>query len=777
MRKRLVLIPMLLFTINVVLANPTAFHTEKTIFEYLPNTTLILNWSKGWVNVSVNNPNDTLQYVRVNLTGTDNTNLVSNTTYDSVVSGEETLFHNTSTSELSYYYNITNPAITDNITLGLHWRNIAGGIDLNTTENTLEFNITLNSSINVNTTLYFNTNLDCNGTNDCLNITSLNEGLINDSDSDGFNDAFKTNVSLTKGVELNISFTAKITPDINFDQSLLYVDIGSSDSIRVSLNNTISISGLNLSDLFSRGPIKQGVDMTFSGNDSQARCFIENLGVNTTYVVHSWDLINFTDSVVLASGSPELVINPGQRYNTPYHGVQGSEKLYYSCAFDWEVIWGSNITQSISESRINGPVLYELDTWAGKEVLLVFDNATGRSLHINDTARHLGHSILGVNQTLINSVIPHLSDSSFNTSWNVSDVTVTYKNSTGYYDLTPYASITIINATNFTDGLVSVYFSNISSILGHSLMQNEDLILGFDILAPPSNLSDTYTFTGNATMWTDSGTPDTEVFQAVSVGVTLEMWQFPEVFNSSETVEVIVRVEGNSTPNIIVYQNGTKILEQPMNYMGLNPDQKGYFYFQSDIHAATKEFLPIGDYYYNTTIGPFTNDSNISWIVNDLWSFAVPERVMELPEFRKSFLYDSVLDWEDNFTHSPLMQYQMPNPSWDNLTTFAFIKYNDSDWNYTFPINNQTPFSNITLLYDMPDYEEELGRYIITLHVNDTKHFILRHVLDVKLSSKVNATNEIDDVTHKRRNDLWGAPRVHTNRIDKLTWIRRNVPI
>ncbi|MCK4714308.1 MAG: hypothetical protein KAT35_01945, partial [Candidatus Aenigmarchaeota archaeon] len=179
-------------------------------------------------------------------------------------------------------------------------------------------------------------------------------------------------------------------------------------------------------------------------------------------------------------------------------------------SWDWEVVWGSSYYSSTSQATIVLPVVYEIDAWVDKSVVMGYNTESGTGLSVQDLVRHIGYSGLSVGSVSINSVIPHQSAEGANNSWAPSNVRVFYINASGQIEITPQVSITTQASTTLNDGFVNVNINDVTALLGHALQQNEDIGLEYDVVGGSHASTQTYQFCQTSTLVTLSGTPVTK---------------------------------------------------------------------------------------------------------------------------------------------------------------------------------------------------------------------------------------------------------------------------
>jgi hypothetical protein len=479
----------------------------------------------GYMEVEVPNTQDVLQYLVLKLSGTANTNLQSTSAYRGVAAspspGDRTrLYVNTTAGGSSISYGITNPGILPVIYLKLDYSNDAGGRDIHSGgDNQFSFNLTINSSQDlggVSVTLRFARNTL--GINDSVNIYGVTTTSGNsdswDSDYDGFFDMVSWTGDLSAGVDVFVSFKGEITPGVNFDENIMYVDLDQGTTSQGTYSSSGTFSGISFIDRFSRGPVREGVEMLTMGTWA-VRGFIRNMATGLDYRIHGWNLSQIGQvSPVLTSTGEVYPFGPGETEYTDWYdtGVSGmQDKLgYYAVSWDWEVDWGVSQYSGNSQSTITLPVLYEIDIWVDKSVVLNYNTQSGTGLSVQDLARHMGYSGLSVNSLDISSVLPHQSSGGATNIWVPSGIKVLYINASGQRDITSQVGIAAQAATESSDGSVNVSIPDVGAVLGRGLRQNEDIRLEYTVSGNSHSGTQTYQFCQGSTLVTASGTPVTD---------------------------------------------------------------------------------------------------------------------------------------------------------------------------------------------------------------------------------------------------------------------------
>ena len=340
---------------------PVAYQTEQVYAHYHTNGTLdsSQNYSEcsdnsnpcrfGFIEVALPNQNDTLQTIKVNLTGTTGTNLDDEQAYRATASSSSALwartnlYFNTSGSggwnDPSYYYKITNTNLAPAIQLSLGYSNAQGGYDIYDDDNigsglsvnTMNYilNITNPSTTktlnNVEVILQFDLDTGVGSTRDILNITSVTNSsgttTLSDTGGDGDNDKLSWTGTLGTNATVQVNFTATIEDTVNFDAgdtgiNLINLDSNLSDKGATSAyTEDSSLSTLTIDYKYSRGPIRQGIDMAEAsgGGSWNIRGFVRVLAKN--------------DSEVGSGTALNYNITEWAIYNASAYNISASDRL------------------------------------------------------------------------------------------------------------------------------------------------------------------------------------------------------------------------------------------------------------------------------------------------------------------------------------------------------------------------------------------------------------------------------------------------------------------
>jgi hypothetical protein len=508
----------LIFLAGPVKAAPRSYISEEVLAGYFYNGTPSSAVTRnGYVQVDVGNAQDVLQYIRLNLTSTQGTNLQSITAFRNVAAspnlpGDRTMiFVSTTNSSQDLSYQITNTSLTPVISMRMDYGNQRGGKEILPGKNTFSFNVTLNSDRQLSgASMVIQARRNTLGFNDSVDFTSAfaASGTVSllDTDSDGFYDRVFWTGDLPAG-DLTVYFMGNVTPGVNLDEALMNVNLDEGLSYCTHARYE-TFTGTAFESRFSRGPVREGIEMIQLGGSWAARGFMKNIASNLTYVLRGWDFYQIGDPVPVLSSSEQSYMQAGETKTTEWYNTGLTEKqAYFSTAFNWQIAWDPAAYSGISRSSMAMPVLYEMDSWADGTAVLESNGVGGRSVKINVTARHLGYSGVAVNSFRVNSTLPRLSSSGEGKTWTPSQVRVYYSNGTGTYDITSSAT-TQMQDSSAGDGFVYAEVGNMLSVLGHYMQQNDDVIVSYAVSSPASSSNQNYTFSTSVTLVTLSGTPD-----------------------------------------------------------------------------------------------------------------------------------------------------------------------------------------------------------------------------------------------------------------------------
>jgi hypothetical protein len=504
---------------------PTTYIRERSeAFYYTNGSPVNAPAGTGYIEVDSGSTQDVLLYVRAELSGTENTSLVSNVAYRNAAGsrtvGETTrLYVNTTDSASDLQYRI-NQSVLKIIRLKMDYRNLDGGRDLHANgSNIMEFNVTMSSNATLGPTrLVFQAARNTYGVNDAMNIFYSEPAAdpFIDTDSDGFYDRLEWLVSISQDVNYTIRFLCNMTPDVNFGTNYMYIDPDSINGVNATFATSQLMSGLTAPNMFSRGPVRQGMEMVNRSGRWFVRGFIMNTANDLSYALINWSLYDITtpggkdrsDSVL--ANTESISMPPGDVQYTGFWNTSGSkQEVYYSAAFEWHVQWGDVGFFQESRSSMDLPYIYAIDVWPDKAAAINSSSGGLVSVRITDRATHMGHSSMGAERAEIRSFIPYQDvNGSFTNSWFPSNITVYYTNNSGEYNITQGAQITAMGSGP-GNGYVLVEFSNLSSVLGRPMGQNEEIKVSYSLTGSMDAYARTYRFSVDTTLYTESGTPVT----------------------------------------------------------------------------------------------------------------------------------------------------------------------------------------------------------------------------------------------------------------------------
>lgn len=609
----------------VYAASPNLTITEIYRQDYLRNgTSTGTNVNQGYVAIRMVNVADVLQYARLNVssTGLSRTNIANRTDtdgrtwnfYGGAVSDNASLYHNASGSDSSTYtINADGPRL--NISMAV--RNYAGGSDVYNDDNIFDnnyesnlnqswnnLNITINitnpsgwKSLNaVNVTITFNQNTG--GSYDVVNVTGVTifngttlisfrgnqtEAVRNASggmDSELVNWTGDIvaygNITITINATTmtNRNFLDFVTSNNLNDAAGTTGVVGVFNSSAVSgLDNTKLLTGMNVTVKFSRGPVRQGIDMALTNPSNgssptwRIRGFFKNAasenGGGLDYLMSAWKLYQ-----VLANGTPVGTANSssttpgwgtiaaGTTKYTDWFDTQSAVKPYFASYFDWNVSWaGSEGYVAEVRGRLDMGSLYVIDVSNAKAIDGVMLPSSGtdmglpeQSIKIRDSITYLGdNNARGINFSIYSVYPPKSVNGTVVVFYaNCSSAAVTVNGTA----ITSNVTITCVNNTASAEGYVKAVIKDLNQSLFNSyLMTNNVVNISYDLVFNESLQGGLiFNMTGNATVWSQSGTPIMENLPLTNITVStkrLSAYKELKINNPAQpnTVNATIRVD------------------------------------------------------------------------------------------------------------------------------------------------------------------------------------------------------------------------------------------
>jgi hypothetical protein len=550
----------------------------------------------GQFKIAVPNDDDVLQYIRVDLdSGYDAwTNIQNNTGayHDVAVSstnppnwGWQLLYVNTTNNDADTGYVMNDSDQAPTINLSVYYSNERGGYHLYDEANiddpdnniTMVFSLTNPSASRdlVGITAYIYLTRDTGpGTEDVdiIDIKSVQSGSANryDSEPDGEYDRITwSGVNVPAGSTVNMTAVLNITSGYHINSDSVDLDSGApgpnaGEGLNATYSNTSYLfSDVTVSDKFTRGPIRQGVDLSSNAGTWFARGFIRNMGDadsghNLTYNVTEWRLYeinpstgapyssaNQTGEFNKTAGASEIGPDDGRIYtnndsrssNTTLYNTSSGTKPYIAIYFYWEVIWNSTddeVNLSCINTTLDLPTLYLLDLVGVKSASgTISPNVGNENITINDTITNVGHNntVPGFVQVL--SYVPSNTTGASpewrGSGWDIQDDVEIYLNNTYRLKNDTNCVLEITQPTESADGLVniSVYdlpnceFWGTSNKVGHTFDEGDNLNISFRVTSDVEmTTGDVYDFWGIGQLTSISDTMDREYFNNQSVTVS-----------------------------------------------------------------------------------------------------------------------------------------------------------------------------------------------------------------------------------------------------------------
>lgn len=537
--------------------------------------------SVGYVDVYVPNTDDVLQYVRLNVSSSATTRTDirnwngSLTAYRDYAMSNPTLttatrmyLNTTAGNQQQTYIPVYDYAPSLNISMSV--TNVRGGDDLYSEKdilgniNILQFNFTIfNPSSTkdlVGTNITYNITFDPDTPASNSSVTILSSTVSATSGAvwtrtrgPYSNDAIEWQGTLAAGAQVDIIFNASTLGGDNYNGNFVDLNAGTYGANAIYLNNTHVITELTFTGAFTRGPIREGIDLK-EATPWNVKTYVRNMANDSvasgenelTYRISSWRIYNVTPSTgdIDALISFNDALNQDLTANTQFKipswiPIPGSitSKPYIAPYFDWYVHWNDTNVYTYN-GKINFsmtlPTLHEIDNTPDKSSPDTFSPELygNKLLGFNVTAQHSGstNSQVQVGKLQIHSVIPYtdITDSGYaNMSVDASSREVYFYDSdtTTTYNMTVDGSniqITITDSTTSANGSIVLDIADLSTAtifgagaLGMNMTNGDQVILSYDVwtyenstgsLTSGIDNGETFEFDGNQTLWTQSYT-------------------------------------------------------------------------------------------------------------------------------------------------------------------------------------------------------------------------------------------------------------------------------
>jgi len=471
------------------------------------------------------------------------------------------------------------------------------------------------------------------GSQDARYIGGAPAGTVSvlDTDGDGDNDHISWTGPIGHSSSNNtvyITFTANITEGYHFPGSQTYQDLGNSTSTTADYSQSGTLTGLAFTDKFARCSVRQGIDLSEVNNEWNVRGFIRNIATEDpgggecylTYNVSEWRIYEIDPSTGAPYSSPNqtgkfnatedanlitpadgriYTTNDSRSSNTSWFNTGMSAKPYFTVYFDWEVVWettGSEVYAGYINTTMDLPTLYKIDMNNEKKHVsgYIAPDTGGQPVTIRDNTTFAGDPNAPAKHIEIFSVIPANTTAGLchgNFTIDTSSIEVYYINASGSYRLNISSDQSAITVTVTQvpvgcayNGSINVSIIDISQaeLYGHPGVKinryfndnNDGLSLEFTVLsASQMTTGDSYVFTGNTTMTTESGTQLSEIHPTVTVPVSAkrltgykDLW-IPDVNNPTlVNGSIIIEVETGSGG----YIDGIRFIDYVPNGTGVD---------------------------------------------------------------------------------------------------------------------------------------------------------------------------------------------------------------
>ncbi len=520
---------------------------------------------------------DVLQDIRVNLTDTEGTNLNDPAAFRGALASpggdwsRSRLYINTTESSEDRHYNITDTDIAPSIELEIGWENtehggsdLVGSYDIEPT-NTLEFTASLTNTgteelDNITAEIVFYNDENELDTANIISVTEPTVGEVNLHDHTGTGeDETLTweDGSITGGETEEIVFEAEIVQGGNFPVEHVSVELDDGEGFQSVHRQDDTFTGIEVieEERFSRGPIRQGTDLSEDEGTWRIRGLIENLADGLTYYLGNWALYEVDEgngsivepSVDEGEFDMEVTSDDGRIYTTDtgsWYEHEGGEKPYYATEIEWHVMWdeenmGNRDTESLS--MLDMPELHVVEMEEDKNLEGTLNPETsGEQINISDMTFHIGSEDAPVEHVVIESIIPGETaegDTAEDPFFQIDDETL----KAWYYEDGEDDGTEItedVDITHTQPGEESSGYVNLTADLdgvgatGDSIGPDERIELEYEVYSNVEMVEGhTFEFSGQSTYETESGTVHTREHEVESIAVSAKrLTGFKDIF-------------------------------------------------------------------------------------------------------------------------------------------------------------------------------------------------------------------------------------------------------
>ncbi len=419
----------------------------------------------GLIDVGVPTNMDVLQDIRLNVSDTTETNLEDETAFQGALSSPEgnwersRLYFDTERSSEDRHFDITDGDSAPVVQLTFDWENERGGEDLfsktdkDDNASTMIFTATLENTgtadldgIQGHVSFAHD---DEEGT-DAAHITTVTEdgtwtATPQDSTGTGYDETLDIEGSLTGGGSVDIVFEAEMEEGEHYvtgadffhsdDMDVELDDVGVDRGFQADYNSEGStFTGRSLDGKFSRGPIREGVDLADQdGAQWGIRGFIENIANNLTYEFfgdHHWGIYEVDDTTgeltmeetgkfLDGEDNPKTIGTEDGRFYTTDSDIstnpdwvvhEGEEKPYYASEFQWEVVWNETDDEnyfSSTHSSLDMPELHVVKMAEDKDLDgVIHPGDSDEQINVTDRTWHTGSEDAKAEEVEIHSIVP-----------------------------------------------------------------------------------------------------------------------------------------------------------------------------------------------------------------------------------------------------------------------------------------------------------------------------------------------------------------------------------
>ncbi len=502
---------------------PETYITEEITSSWLPNGTLLREDGEGSVKVLTE---DIIQEVVLELDGKDKTNLDSTEAYKPSVASPDMqsteIYVNTTDSDtdLKYKLNLEDFDEVPRINLTADYRNIDGGKDLHSSNNTFQFNVTLTSSTRMDgSELIFRaprkTGPDEEDSFDFHDVTCT-EGSCETSDvtGSGFDEVVRWKGDLEPGESVNVSFFGDTELGTNFHETSPAIDMGQG-SYRAFHRQDDTHTGIAFWTRHGKGNVRTGLHLSDVRDGKWVvQGFMKNRADTLNFTVDSWGIYRTEDDEPLLNQTypDSKKLKPSESIHTERYETHKADEEKYYVLFDWEIEWGDYSYKGDTESALTMPELHMVKSdIEDVDLTLLENNEDERRVKARKDVVNMADEEINITEARLKSWIPNSSYEKNPVRWSIDeeDVSLKYDDGETQLEVVEGVNISVQDSRSGGDGFV-ILDLNITESNIEDFGTGDELVMEYITESGSESEDRVYNFSWESALVSESGTPDVQ---------------------------------------------------------------------------------------------------------------------------------------------------------------------------------------------------------------------------------------------------------------------------